>query len=359
MPWVQVHQHSDGELISAMTAGSQGPEEGAGGAPQDDDPFGYLYRPAGGAPGAEQPPAAPRTAYRPMEVGRAQYGQQAAYGQPPQYGQQAPRPPQGPPPSYLQQQPGPGYGEPAAQLPHQQPRYAERSRPRPGEDAPRGRGKGAVIGVVAVIAAIAIGAGIALSSNDGTKKDNAAPAPATGAGHPSAGSAAPSASAPASAASSPPASPSPVSGGFVDASKAQPGGGATLTNAVKGAVSADGSYLQMQQGSTATFTVTVPTAATPGKIWLHYGNLSGGPVHVAISVNGKDHDGGTTFKSWNTGGDPTKSWSYTWVSPDLPAGTDTIVVTTTGGPVMLDQIALTGTDTGNDYPSQGPASPTG
>lgn len=144
----------------------------------------------------------------------------------------------------------------------------------------------------------------------------------------------------------------------MDASKAQPGGGATLTNSIKGAVSADGSYLQMQAGSTATFTVNVPTAGL-GKIWFHYGNTSGGAVHVGVSVNGHDHDGGTTFKSWDTGGDPTKSWSYTWVSPQLPAGTDTIVVTTSGGPVMLDQMALTGMNVDGNYPSQGPASPTG
>jgi hypothetical protein len=340
---------SDGELISAMTAGSQGPEEGAGGAPHEDDPFGYLYRPAEGAPGAEQqqPPAAPRTAYRPMEVGRAQYG-----AQPPSYPQQQPYPQQSPYPQQQQQQQRPGYGgEPAGQLPHQQSRYAERSRPQPGEDAPRGRGKGAAIGVVAVIAAIAIGSGIALTGggSDG-KKDTAGAGTSTSAGHSTgtSGAPSPSGSSSASASSSPSAA---AAGGFVDASKAQAGGGAALAGSIKGAVSADGSYLTMNQGSTATFTVNAPTAGL-WRIWFHYGNASGGAVKASVTVNGADHTGGTTFKSWSSS-DPAQSWSYTWISPQLQAGTNTIVVATTGGPVMLDQMAVTTMDVTGSYPSQG------
>ncbi|GAA1980923.1 hypothetical protein [Kitasatospora viridis] len=344
-----------------MTADSQGPEESAGGVPAEDDPFGYLYRPAAGEAGAEQPPPAPRTAYRPMEVGRAQYGAQTPRQQP------FPPGPQGPPPGYPraplgapgghQAQGQPGYGaESTAQLPHQQSRYAERSRPQPGEDVPRGRGKGPVIGVVAVVAAIAIGAGIALSGGDGKTKDNAGPGPTGGAGHTtSASSAGPSTS------GSPSGSPSASGGttasnGFADASQAQAGGGAVLGSGVKGAVSADGSYLTMQQGSTATFSVTVPTAGV-WKVWFHYGNTSGGQVKAAVTVNGTDHPGGTTFKSWNTGGDPAQSWSYTWVSPQLQAGTNTIVVTTSGGPVLLDQMAVTGMDVSGNYPSPSGAAP--
>jgi hypothetical protein len=316
-----------------MTASSQGPEEAAGQAPQDDDPFAYLYRPAEGEPGAEQqPPAAPRTGYRPMEVGRAQYGQQAPR-------QQAPFAPQYPQQHRLG-------SEPTTQLPHQQARYAERSRPQPGEEQPRGRGKGPVIGVVAVVAAIAIGSGIALSGNDGkSSKDNAAPGPATTAGHPgspSASGASPSAS----------GSGSPAAGGtsFVDASKAQ-AQGAQLAATVKGAISADGSYLTLQQGASATWTVTVPTAGQY-KFWIHYSN-NGDAVKTAVTVNGQDHPGGTTFKSWSKGGDPSQAWSYTNIWPQLQAGTNAVTVTPAGGPVLIDQVAVTGMDANGGYPTPG------
>ncbi|KDN83703.1 hypothetical protein [Kitasatospora cheerisanensis] len=129
------------------TAGSNGgAPDGAG----EDDPFAYLYRPAEG----EQPaPERPRAGYsRPMEVGRANYGERPAY-------------PQTPPPAGPGAAPGVAPGQETAALP-QQSRYAERSRPRPGEDRPAGRGKAAVIGAVAVVAAIAVGAGVALSTGD-------------------------------------------------------------------------------------------------------------------------------------------------------------------------------------------------
>lgn len=123
-----------GELTTVTTAGSNGvPESPEGGAPQDDDPFGYLYRPADGsaAQSAEPQQGVPRTSYnRPMEVGRAQYGQQPY---PPQQRQQ-PYPPQ----QQGYPQSGQG-GQPYGQQPEygggattQQARYAERSRPQPG-----------------------------------------------------------------------------------------------------------------------------------------------------------------------------------------------------------------------------------
>jgi hypothetical protein len=310
-----------------MTASSHGPEEAEGRSPQDEDPFAYLYRPADGEDAAAQP----RTAYRPMEVGRAQYGQQP-YGQ-----QQPPRPQPGQHPA---QPPRPGT-EATTQLPHQQSRYAERSRPQPGEVEPRGRGKGPVIGVVAVVAAIAIGSGIALSGNDGKAKDSAGPGPATSAGHASSASASPSAAASSASASAPGVS-------FLDAGKAQ-AQGAQLANTVKGAISADGNYLTLQQGASATWTVTVPTAGQY-KFWIHYSN-NGDPVKTAVTVNGQDHPGGTTFKSWSKGGDPSQAWSYTNIWPQLQAGTNAITVSPAGGPVLVDQVAVTGMDANGGYPT--------
>jgi len=294
-------------LTTVTTAGTNGaPEDSA-----DDDPFAYLYRPADG----EAAPSQPRnTSYaRPMEVGRAQYGQQpAAQAQP--Y-----RP-------YPQQQP------PAAEVPTQQTRYAERSRPQPGEERPSGgRGKAAVIGAVAVVAAIAVGAGIALSGGDAGKQG------ASGSAHSSA-PATPSGSASASASASPTASADPVS----DASKLQ-AQGAAPGSGVKGAISADGGYLTLQAGSTVTWTVQVPTGGAY-KFWLHFNN-SGDDLKAAVAINGKDRDGGVTLKNYSKGNtDPAQAWYSTNIWPELQAGSNTVTVSLpagSSGSVLLDQVALT------------------
>ncbi|WP_051836112.1 hypothetical protein [Streptomyces sp. NRRL WC-3742] len=321
------------------TAGSNGVPEGqGGGAPQDDDPFGYLYRPAEGSPAQAEPQqGVPRTSYsRPMEVGRAQYGQaprgpQAPYeqqGYSQQYGQQGQAP-------YGQQQPE--YGA----APAQQTRYAEHSRPQPGEERPgggqsSGRSKGAVIGAVAVVAAIAIGAGIALSGNDPDTTDKnakggtstvAPPAPTAPASGTS-GTGTPSASA--SAGSGP---------GTVDAGQLQ-AQNAPLGNGVKGAKSADGSYLTLQPGGSVTWTGDIPAAGTY-KLNVHY-NYAGADIKGAVSVNGKDWPNGITYKIY--GGtapkDQTAAWFNTWILPQFQAGSNTVAFTVPSGPVLIDQITI-------------------
>ncbi|MER8183156.1 hypothetical protein [Kitasatospora sp. NPDC094015] len=299
------------------TAGSNGTPESAG----DDDPFAYLYRPAAGEPAAQPQP---RSGYsRPMEVGRAQYGAPAA----------AP----------TQQFPGP-QSAPTAAVP-QQARYAERSRPQPGEERPSGgRGKAAVIGAVAVIAAVAVGAGIALSGGGEDKAD----AKSTQSGAPAAASTQPS-TAPSSAA---PASPTADGQPIVDASKIQ-GQNAATGNSVKGAVSADGGYLTMQAGSTATFAVSAPSAGQY-KLWLHFNN-SVADLPATVSVNGADHPGGVTFKNYGKGSaDPERSWFSTNIWPQLQAGTNTVTVSIpagSSGSILLDQVALTPMSVG-DYPKR-------
>ncbi|MFJ5233355.1 hypothetical protein ACIQBJ_26095 [Kitasatospora sp. NPDC088391] len=298
-----------------------------GAAPDEagqDDPFAYLYRPADG----EQPVAErPRTGYqRPMEVGRATYGERPAYAQP------------GPPPGYG---PGPG-AEPTAALPPQQSRYAERSRPRPGEDRPMGRGKAAVIGAVAVVAAIAIGAGVALSGGGDEKGGKAAPV-----GH-STGAPAPTGTGAAGA--SPSASASASSAPVSDATKLQAQGAAT-DSAVKGAVSADGSYLTLQGGSTVTWTVNAD-AAGQAKLWLHFNN-TGADQPAQVLVNGKDHPNGVVLKNYGKNTDPAMSWFSTNIWPTLQAGPNTITLTLPAGagPVLLDQVALTPMSV-NTYPTR-------
>ncbi|MEU9131589.1 hypothetical protein AB0D08_26355 [Kitasatospora sp. NPDC048540] len=299
------------------TAGSNGTPESAG----DDDPFAYLYRPA---EGETAPKPQPRSGYsRPMEVGRAQYGAPAAPTQ--QYQSAPPTAPTTPVP--------------------QQTRYAERSRPQPGEERPSGgRGKAAVIGAIAVIAAIAIGAGIALSNGDAGKPDAAASTHASApAGAPAtAGSAAPSSS----GSPSPTADTNPVA----DASKLQ-GQNAPAGNSVKGAISADGSYLTLQPGSSVTWTISVPTAGQY-KLWFHYNN-TGAEMPASVTANGKDHQGGVNFKVYSKAVDPEHSWTYTNVWPQLQAGPNTLTVTVPAGgsgTVLLDQVTLTDMSVSGDYP---------
>ncbi|MGW4896510.1 carbohydrate-binding protein [Kitasatospora sp. NPDC004240] len=314
-----------------MTTGSNGvPESPEGGAPQDDDPFGYLYRPADGAPAQSGDPqqGVPRTSYsRPMEVGRAQYGQQPRVQQPyPPYGQQPQQQP------YPAQQPGyPG------EAPTTQTRYAERSRPRPGDERPGGgRSKGAVIGAVAVIAAVAIGAGIALSTGGGDDDKKAkGGASTTAAVTPSSSGASPSAGSSASSTATASAQ------GVTDASQLQ-GQNAPSGNSVKGAKSADGSYLTLQPGGSVTWTGEVPAAGTY-KFSLHFSN-PGGSLRASVAVNGKDREGGIEFKNYAPGNDAANSWYNTYILPQLQSGSNTVTIAVPaggGGSVLVDQITVT------------------
>ncbi|MFJ4673517.1 carbohydrate-binding protein [Kitasatospora purpeofusca] len=323
------------------TAGSSGAPQGPeGGAPQDDDPFGYLYRPADGASGqpAEPQQGVPRTPYsRPMEVGRAQYGQPPRPQQP-QSGYQQPGYPQAQPP----QQPYPAQGDFGA-APTQQTRYAEHSRPQPGEERPSGggRGKGAVIGAVAVVAAIAIGAAVALNgggSDDAKDKDakgstsasvSAGPGTGTGSANPTG-----------SASATPAATASGTGGlGPVDASQLQ-AQNAPAGNTVKGAKSADGSYLTLNPGGTITWTGELATAGTY-KFTVHYSNAAA-DVRASATVNGKDWPGGLGFKNYSPGKDPASSWFNTYITPPMVAGPNTVVISVPAGSgtILVDQVLL-------------------
>ncbi|MFF3601249.1 carbohydrate-binding protein [Kitasatospora indigofera] len=314
-------------MTTVTSAGNNGVPEGTdSGAPQDDDPFGYLYRPAEGAPAQQgqqgQQPGVPRTSYnRPVEVGRTQYGQPGH--RPQTQPRQQPEPgPQG------QYQGGPpSHGE----LPTQQNRYAERSRPQPGEERPSGgRSKGAVIGAVAVVAAIAIGAGIALSSGD--------PGDTKAKGGQSSAPASPTASSAGPASASPTASATVAGPTTKDASQLQ-GQNAPLASAVKGAKSADGSYLTLQPGSSVTWKGDVPAAGTY-KFLVRFNN-AGADLKGTVNVNGKDRDGGLDFKNYAPGGDATQSWYSTYILPQLTAGPNTITVSApAGGTVLVDQITV-------------------
>lgn len=334
-----------GELTTVTTAGSSGEPQGPeGGAPQDDDPFGYLYRPADGASGqpAEPQQGVPRTSYsRPMEVGRAQYGQPPRPQQPypPQQSHpQQPGYPQAQPP-----QPYPAQGDFGA-APTQQTRYAEHSRPQPGEERPSGgggRGKGAVIGAVAVVAAIAIGAAVALTGGDpDSDKDKDAKASASAGVSAGPGTGTGSANPTGSASATPAATASGTGGlGPVDASQLQ-AQNAPSGNTVKGAKSADGSYLTLNPGGTITWTGDLAAAGTY-KFTVHYSNAAA-DVRAAATVNGKDWPGGLGFKNYSPGKDPASSWFNTYITPPMVAGPNTVVISVPAGSgtILVDQVLL-------------------
>ncbi|GAA2140344.1 hypothetical protein GCM10009760_23450 [Kitasatospora kazusensis] len=314
------------------TAGSNGAPED----PADDDPFAYLYRPAEGEAAASQP----RNSYaRPMEVGRAQYGQ-------PQYRQQPPQaqpPYAGAPQQHAGQQPhAPQHAQPTGPLP-QQSRYAERSRPQPGEERPSGgRGKAAVIGAVAVVAAIAIGAGIALSGGDPGKKDTAS-APHSGA---------PATHGSASAPASPSASPSASAAGswaggttVGDASGMTLSGGSRKANQVAGAKSAGGTYVDGMNtvGSTVSWDVNL-SGATSFQIWLRFNN-TGANATATVSVDGTPTFTPIKLNNYSAGSPPEASWYPSWVSGTVTApGKHTISVSCGQSDqcgFLLDQVAIT------------------
>ncbi|GAA2252372.1 hypothetical protein GCM10010430_39820 [Kitasatospora cystarginea] len=292
------------------TAGSNGAPEGAA----EDDPFAHLYRPAEGesAPDTTPIPGQPRTPYsRPVEVGRTQYGQQSRSP----YGQQP-------------------LAVPTQTVP-QQSRYAERSRPQPGEErASGGRGKAAVIGVVAVIAAVAIGGGIALSGGDAGKSDGAAK-PSNRASAPVSSSANPSSS-PSSAPSVPP----PSTDTIADASKLQLQD-APVDNKIKNAKSADGSYATLTGGPTSTVSWTI-SVATEGtyKFWVHYNN-PGSDINGIVMVNGKQFASPIGLQNYTHSSDPDQAWTRSNIWPQLQAGANTISISVpAGNTVPIDQVAI-------------------
>ncbi|MFJ6217036.1 carbohydrate-binding protein [Streptomyces sp. NPDC092296] len=308
-----------------MTAGSNG-------VPEDDDPFAYLYRPAGGegahegadqaAPAAVQQPGVPRTSYaHPTQVGRAQYGQQRPGQQQPAYGQT---------------------------VPQQHAPYAQHSRPQPADDggaqgggraAGRGGGggssRGVLIGAIAVVVAIAIGVGVALSNRGSGKEADTA----TGA------SQSPTATTSDSGEPTRPATTAAASGDPVsDVSALQVQNGSQASE-VQGTKSGDGKYVTLQQGTSISWTVDAPSDGQFA-FWVHYDN-PGGDAQAAVTANGTPHPGGIGMKNYSPGsGDPAASWYSSYVWPTLKKGANTIVLTCDNDAcagLLVDKVALTPT----------------
>lgn len=325
-----------------MTAGQDG-------TPENDDPFGYLYR---SEDGSEQP-AAPRTSYnqvqrvgerrpQPQQGGQQQGGygyppqqgggqQQGGYGYPPQqpYGYdqgqgqgQGPRGPQaGGPPQYTRQQPQYAPGGP------------DDGGGRHGGDGDGGNRRGLLLAAGAVVVVVAIVIAVAMTKSSGDKepeaKNTTPPATATGAP---------------TTEPTPSATPTQFASDKVDAATLVLGSPAAVSTEWKGANAAGGAYVDHmnQAGATVTWKVTVPADDTY-TFFINYGN-AGDDATLSLTVNGKMRTTPVKLKNYGHYTEWDKAWdntTYAYVS--LKEGENTLQLsyqpTDTGG-VNLDQLWL-------------------
>ncbi|WP_432105210.1 carbohydrate-binding protein [Streptomyces sp. bgisy091] len=324
-----------------MTAGNNGASK-----PEDDDPFGYLYadgqaagaQPPGqggyGYPGPAAQPGVPRTSYNQVRtVGERQYGQvpqQQAYGQqPPQYGQ----------PNQQYGQPNAQYAAPetypggAVTAQHGSVAGGGRNTGGPGRGGPNT--KALLIAAVAVVAVVLIGIGVALTTGDDGegKKDEAGS---------SAGPADEVQESPKPEKSEKP-SKEPVELPEQDAATLTLGGTAKLDNTVKGAKSANGQYISLNEvGRSATWTVDVPESG-PYTLYVTYG-VPGKDAKTSLTVN-DEAPRSINMKNFAHAaeGDLEKGWTNTYAYVQLKKGSNTLMLSCNEGDscdANLDQLSL-------------------
>lgn len=323
-----------------MTAGQDGTPEN----PENDDPFGYLYRSEDGS----QQPAAPRTSYNQVQrVGerrpqpQQQPQAQPGYGYPPQQGgqpggygypQQAPPAQQGGY-GYPQQQPGPAayqgqepyQGQGGGQPPYGQQRQPEYGPGRADDGGHRGGGsgggmdgnrKGLLIGAIAVVVAVAIGIAFAMTNSSGDKseadgKSTASPT-ATASEAPTTGP-------------TPSATPTQFVSDNVDAATLTLGGGAAPSNEWTGANATNGTYVgnMGQTGASVTWTVTVPEDGDY-TFFIDYGN-AGKDTTLSLAVNGKLRTTPVNFRNYGSSTEWDKAWNNTtYAYVTLTKGSNTL-----------------------------------
>ncbi|MES9509616.1 carbohydrate-binding protein [Streptomyces sp. NPDC000609] len=311
-----------------MTAGNNGAN-----TPEDDDPFGYLYE-DGQASGAQPPrqggygyppaasqPGVPRTSYNQVRtVGERQYGQQVPQQQ-----------------AYGQQQ---GYGQPNAQYaaPETYPGAPTTHVPQQGG----GRGgrsggpntKGLLIAAVAVVLVVLIGIGAALiTGNDKDKKKNET----TNSADP--GSQVEESPKPEQSTS--PEAPAELP--KQDAATLKLGGTAQLDNTTKGAKSANGQYINLNEvGRSATWSVEVPKAGEY-TLFVTYG-VPGKDAKTSLTVN-SEAPRGINMKNYANApdGDLEKGWTNTFAYVNLNKGANTLMISCNEGDqcdANLDQLSL-------------------
>jgi hypothetical protein len=313
-----------------MTAGNNG-----AGAPENDDPFAYLYRSEGGDedaganaaphtggygyPGPGQP-GVPRTSYNKVtRVGERQYGQQT---------------------QQTTQQPYASQGSSHYAAPETLPGGAARQSPpsHGGGGHGGGRGpnsKGLLIGAIAVVAVVITGIGVAMVTNNNEDGGEKTPARAS----------APSTSAKSDKPSEEPTQKAKAELPKEDAASLRLDHGATTASVIKGAKSSSGAYVGMNApGAAATWSVNVEKA---GRYQLYVGyGVPGKDGNLTLTVNGKPDTRPLNMTNFAKAkpGDWEKGWTYTYAFVNLKEGGNTIRVSCETGnqcDVVLDQVWLT------------------
>ncbi|WP_171165103.1 carbohydrate-binding protein [Streptomyces sp. I05A-00742] len=284
-----------------MTAGNNG-----NGKPEEEDPFGYLYRSEGGDQGADASasapqPGVPRTSYNQVRpVGSRQYTPQPGGT----YGAGAPAPQQPPAPHYAAPETLPG-GAP------RQPGPPPGGHGGHGGDAGRPKRRGLLIAAISVVVVVAGGIAAAVITNmgDGDEKNSTnvnadkSPSPNTedkkkdqkkgGEDKPSG---------------------KPVKDLKRDAASLRLGGGATTSTDVKNAPTEGGLYVAMKQGSSIEWGNVDVKDGGQYTVWVDYGAQSG-EAGLSLWVNGQKLDTTVNLKKW-----PGDGWSYTYNYVQLKAG---------------------------------------
>ncbi|MFF1917746.1 carbohydrate-binding protein [Streptomyces sp. NPDC058239] len=309
-----------------MTAGNNGASK-----PEDDDPFGYLYE-DGQAAGAQPPrqggygypgPAAPQPG-----VPRTSYNQVRTVGER-QYGQQVPQQPYGQPNAqYAAPETYPG-GAPTAHVPQQGGRGRSGG---PGKGGPNT--KGLLIGAVAVVLVVLIGIGAALLADAGKKDKKEEATTSAGPGSQVEESPKPKESA---------SSEAPVELPEQDAATLKLGGTAQLDNTTKGAKSANGQYINLNEvGRSATWSVEVPKAGAY-TLFVTYG-VPGKDAKMSLTVN-SEAPRGINMENYAHApeGDLEKGWTTTFAWLNLTKGANTLMISCNEGDqcdANLDQLSL-------------------
>ncbi|MFI0739455.1 carbohydrate-binding protein [Streptomyces sp. NPDC021100] len=289
-----------------MTAGNNG-----NGKPEDEDPFGYLYRSEGGDQGTDAAasapqPGVPRTSYNQVRpVGSRQYTPQQGGAT---YGAGMPAP----------QQHTPHYAAPET-LPGGAPRQPG---PPPGAPGPqRPKRRGLLIAAIAVVVVVAGGIGAAVYANQGDGDDGKNnSAQQTPSGKPSEK---PEKKDQKDDEKKP--SSKPVTDWNRDAATLQLGGGASTAKDVKGAPSDRGLYVAMKPGASIEWSgVNVPSEGQY-TVYINYGSPNG-DVSGSLWINGKKLDTTVKLKSWGK-----NSWSYTYNYVQLNSGKNDIKISCESG----------------------------
>lgn len=287
-----------------MTAGNTGSD-----TPENDDPFGYLYRSEGGeggGDGATRQQGVPRTSYNQVRaVGERQYGasQQSGYGRP-----------------------NASYAAPET-LPGGERRAAPAGPPPP----PQRNHKGLLIGAVAVVGVVCIAIGVVMLTN--SEKDTGDEA------RPSA-----TVSASEEPADKPTEKPSKAPLPKDDAGSLKLGGTATTSKDVPGARSAGGVYVggMNTPGASATWTLSVEEEGAY-KMWVGYG-VPGKDQNLTLTVNGKRDSRPLNMGNFaNAEEGSWDKWTKTWQRVPLNKGTNTVTLSCEDGnkcDVNIDQLWL-------------------